>query len=138
MTERTYGCNDIALPYAAMKQLREAGQLNLGIDQAVAASVAQGDLMPKKQTVGAAFYFWSWIAVAVFLVSIYFSFTDSWWWFIPGIIAMRIIWGANKQGNAGNLMDLAMDDPDFYDKLRDKGLWLYQVEEDAAEPYLRN
>jgi hypothetical protein len=115
-----------------MVALRKAGKLNLGIERDVAARISMSPLNPKKSTAPLAFTFWNAAGFLVFLVSIYWSFTDRWWWFIPGIVAMIAILRANHTSNGQNLIDAAMADAIFYENVRKVGGWLYQMDADAA------
>jgi len=102
-----------------MLEMRKAGKLRLGVDNQIALKIAQSGLIPKNSSVSAALHMWSFVAIAV---SGYFSFTASWWWFIPGFIGMMVIHGANKSGNSENVLDTAERDPFLYEKLRAHGI----------------
>jgi len=119
-----------------MLQLRNAGLLNLGINNDLAIQIASTrGVAPRKTTASAAFHFWSWVAIGVFVLSIYLSFTKAWWWFILGFIGMSLIWKANKKGNSENLLDAAMIEGEFYERVRTFGGWLYQIEDGEAEKF---
>ena len=117
-----------------MSELSKAGLLNLGIDNILAARIASvRGLEPKTTTASAAFHFWSWVAMGLFIYSIYLSFTQSWWWFIPGFVVMNAIWKTNKKGNSENLLDAAMIDREFYERVRSMSGWLYELDGSEAE-----
>jgi hypothetical protein len=121
----------IKIPHADMVALRQAGVINLGIENELSATIAGvTNIGPKKTTAVAAFQFWNWIAVGIFAGSIYWSFTKSWWWFILGLIVMRAIWSANKKGNAENFLDAAMIDKEFYERILNLNGWMYQFNEE--------
>ena len=103
VTKKTFRCHDIDLPHADMVALRNAGQLNLGIDNELAAQISSHAIRPTKTTASAAFIFWNFIGFVVLGVSIYWSFTSNWWWFIVGLVAAFAVWGANRKGNSTNL-----------------------------------
>jgi hypothetical protein len=137
MSKQIFQCADVDLSHSQMVELRNSGKLNLGINNDVAAEIANtAGMGPTKTTSNAAFHFWSWVAIGSFGYSIYLSFTDSWWWFIVGLIAMSVIWKANKKGNSENVLDAAMIDEDFYNRVKDLGGWLYEMEENAASDFL--
>ncbi len=136
MDKRTFTCRDVSLTHSQMLELRNAGQLNLGINNDLATQISSlRGTGPRQTTASTAFHFWSWIAVGVFIYSIYLSFTSAWWWFIPGFVVMRIEWSANKKGTSENLLDAAMIDQDFYERVRTMGGWLYQMESSQAEKF---
>ena len=135
MTKKTFGCRDIDLPHADMVALRNAGELNLGIDNELATKISSQAIRPTKTTASAAFRFWNFVGFVVLGVSIYWSFTGSWWWFIAGLVAAFAVWGANRKGNSANLLDAAMADPAFYERVRSIGGWLYQIDEVRAAKY---
>jgi hypothetical protein len=124
----------LKIPHADMVALRQAGVINLGIENELSATIAGvTNIGPKKTTVVAAFQFWNWTAVGIFVGSIYWSFTKSWWWFIAGLIVMRVIWSANKKGNAENFLEAAILDNKFYDRVLAIDGWMYQFKEDDYE-----
>lgn len=105
--------------------------LNLGIDNAIAQNIsARKNAGPTKTTAVPAFHFWNWVAIAIFAGSVYWSFAQAWWWFIIGFVAMRVLWRANIAGNAENLLEAAMVDKEFYDKVLSIHGWQYQVSEE--------
>jgi hypothetical protein len=132
---KSFSCREVNLPYADMVALRNAGALNLGIDHEAAFQISAQKLGPAKTAVSGAFHFWNFIAMAAFGVSVYMSFTINWWWFLVGLVALFVIWNANKKGNATNLLDAAMVDPAFYERVRYIGGWLYQIDEGRAAKY---
>lgn len=132
--KKRYGCGEVSIDHPTLIRMRKEGTLQLGIDNALATHIANTPgAGPKRNTSSLAFHLYSWIAVGVFGYSIYLSFTSAWWWFIPGFFLMGIIWRANKSGNAENLLDAAMNDPEFYQRVREAGGWLYELEEADAE-----
>jgi hypothetical protein len=135
MTKKMFSCRDVNLPYPDMVALRNAGELNLGLDNEVAFQISAHALGPTKTTASAAFKFWNFIAMVVLGVGIYWSFSSNWWWFILGFVATYAIWETNKKGNSTNLLDAAMIDPAFYERVRNIGGWLYQIEESRAAQY---
>ena len=48
---------------------------------------------------------------------------------------MFAIHRANKKGTSQNLLDEAMTDKDFYERVREANGWLYELDEEEAEPY---
>jgi hypothetical protein len=134
---KTFYCSDIDLTHAQMLELRNAGSLNLGINDTLSANILiEKGIAPTSTTASAAFTFYNWIAVGIFIYSIYLSFTSNWWWFILGFLAKRVVWGANKKGGSENLLDAAMIDSEFYDRVKELGGWMYQMEESDAKKYL--
>jgi hypothetical protein len=119
------------IPHEDFIDYHKKGLLQLGVVNDLAAKLvdSKNPALKPKGTACAAFNFWSWVAVGVFGVSIYFSFVKNWWWFIVGFIAMQVIWKANKKGNAENYLDAAFNDPSFYDNVQSINGWIYQTEE---------
>lgn len=133
---KLYLAHQIDIPHETFLALRQAEKLRLGINNEIALKVTNSGLMPKGSNVQKAMGLWSWVAIGLFLGSVYLSFASAWWWFIPGFAVMMLIHRANKSANAENLLDLAMTDPAFYEKLRRLSVWQYQIAEDDAKPYL--
>ncbi|WP_152912659.1 hypothetical protein [Candidatus Rhodobacter oscarellae] len=133
--KRIFTTGEVIISHPEYVVLRQAGKVNLGIDNEVATKAIAAGAGPAKGGSAAAFHFYSWLAIGVFIVSIYFSLTSAWWWFIPGLIGMSVIWSANKSGNAGNLLDAAMYDEEFYERFRSAGIWQYEMAEEDAQKY---
>jgi len=109
----------ISIPHSAMLKLKQQGTLNLGMVDDVAVRIANNSgLTPKDKGTYRAMHFWSWVSVGQFLYSIYWSFTGTWWVFIPSFILMGAIHKANKKGTSQNLLVEAERDKKFYDKVR--------------------
>lgn len=133
--KRVFTAAEVAIKHKDYVALRKSGRVNLGIDNETAAKAIAAGAGPSKGGSAAAFHFYSWLAVGVFAVSLYFSFTKAWWWFIAGLVAMSAIWSANKSGNAANLLDAAMYDEEFYERFRSAGIWRYEMDEEEAQKY---
>lgn len=133
--KRVFSTDDVAISHPDYIALQKAGRVNLGIDNETATKAIAAGAGPTKGGSSAAFHFYSWLALGVFVVSIYFSFTIAWWWFILGLIVMSTIWSANKKGVAGNLLDAAMYDEEFYERFRSAGVWQYEMSEEDAQRY---
>ena len=116
----------VFLPHCEVTSLRAKGMLNLGIENDLALNVTANDRI---RSASAAFHFWSWIAIGIFIGSVYWSFTKDWWWFIIGFFLMRLVWKANTKGTAENLLEKAMVDKEFYDRVLAMEGWMYQVDE---------
>ena len=48
---------------------------------------------------------------------------------------MRIIWGANKKDGSENILDAALSDSEFYERVRQLSGWIYKIEESEAEKH---
>jgi hypothetical protein len=125
------------LPHEHMVTLSQQGILQLGINNANAVDISSNkNLKPTKTTASAAFLLWSWVGFGILGYSIYLSFTDAWWYFIPGVVIWQIIWRANKKGNAQNLIDAALIDENFYTKISNLNGWIYQCTEEKI-PHIK-
>lgn len=136
MSKVVYSGSELALPHAKMVELRRQGKLNLGMDDAVALKLEAMGLKPKG-TASAAFAFYKLAALGVFALGLYWAYTSAWWWGVLGLIAMTIVWNANRTGHAQNLLDAAMDDAQFYERVRELNGWRYQIDKEAAAGFLR-
>jgi hypothetical protein len=93
-------------------------------------------LQPKKTAAAFAFVFWFVVAIAILIYAMYLSFTHRWWWLPLGLFAAAGIIRANSSAGTSNLLDAAMVDSDFYEKIAQHDGWLYRMNEEDAEPYL--
>jgi hypothetical protein len=127
---------DVRLPHSDVVRLRKEGKLQLGISKSAAEQISSSpNLKPTKTTAAAAFKFWVVVALLGFAYSIYLSFTSNWWWFLVGLLALTAITRANSSANQSNLLDAAMVDPEFYEKIAERGGWIYRMSEADAEPF---
>lgn len=133
---KTFSSQEVTLTHQQMLEMRKAGILSLGINHDLASQITESKLYsPKKTTARAAFRFWNLVGVMGFLYTIYLSFTEHWWWFLIGFVAMGVLGNANRKGNSENLLDAATIDSEFYEQVRTLGGWLYQLEEAEANKY---
>lgn len=133
--KRVFTADEVSISHPEYVTLRKSGRVNLGMDNETAAKAISVGAGPSKGGSSAAFHFYSWLAIGVLVVSIYFSFTSAWWWFIPGLIVMSMIWSANKNGSSDNILDAAMYDEEFYERFRTGGIWQYEMAEEDAQRY---
>ncbi|WP_404559391.1 hypothetical protein [Bradyrhizobium ottawaense] len=135
MTKVILDCRTINLSHDQMISLRKSGHLNLGIDNNLAAQISAARAGSKMTSASTAHTFWRLAALAVVIGGIYLSVTSHWWWFIVGIIGAIVISRANQSANAENVLDAAMIDRDFYDRVRKINGWQYQIDEAEAQRY---
>jgi len=130
--------NELHIPHEDLERLRSEGRLRLGVDNQYALQAFAKGLGPTKTTANVAGHFYNIVAVGIFITSVYFSFTNAWWWFIPGFFGMRAIWKANKKATVDNYLDAAFHDRAFYERFRKDGAWLYEVDEDVAKEFAQS
>jgi len=124
--ENPIDSKDCHLPHDSMLKLHKLGILRLGINSSLATEISTNKyLKPTKTTASAAFLFWNWVGFAIFGYSIYLSVTNHWWNFLIGFFIWQLIWRGSKRGNSENLLDAAIVDKDFYEKILDIDGWLY-------------
>ncbi len=117
------------LVFDEVTNLYKQGKLQLGIDNSIAASLANN--LKIERNVSAAFHLYNWIAVGVIFYSIYLSFTVHWWYFIVGLFIASIIWRSNKKGNAENIVNTAIKDQGLYNSILALNGWIYMIDEDT-------
>ena len=136
MTRRVFTCDEVSIRHEQLLSLCSAGDLKLGINDDVSTQILNTPgAGPSVTTANAAGHLWNWIAFGTLIYSVYLSFSWHWWAFIPGIIVMRSIYGANKLSNSQNYLDAAMVDEDFYNRICSAGVWLYEMEPELAAKY---
>lgn len=136
MTKWVYRCDEVTLTHPQMVELRNAGHLNLGIDNNVVEQIARiRGLNPNQSSASLPFIFWGLVSLGGLAYSIYLSFTSNWWWCIIGIIGFLIVGGANRRSYSESYLDVAMVDPTFYERVRAIGGWQYQIEESVVDNY---
>jgi hypothetical protein len=133
---KDFTADEVHISHSDVVRLRNEGKLRLGISRSAADQISSSrDLQPRKTTAGAAFKFWIVVALLAFLYSIYLSFTSHWWWFLVGLVVLTVIVRSNSTANQANLLDAAMVDERFYDKVAELAGWLYRMNEEDAEPF---
>lgn len=138
MPNRVYTCLEISLPHADMLALKRAGDLTLGIGNDTALRISQTPaLKPAGISFARSANARNWIAVAIFLGSVYLSFIDEWWHVLFGLATMLILGKNTKKLNIEKILVAAEIDPVFYDSVRASGDWLYRIDEAKAAPFLK-
>lgn len=131
-----YTVDDVDIPYDELRDLRKRGKINLGIGSQDALALLLHSRGPTKTPVHLAAHLFTWLAIAVFVASVYSSFTVAWWLFIPGFVSMRVIWRATKKALPDNYLFAAMVDKEFYETGCLLGVWQYQMHPEDAAPFL--
>jgi hypothetical protein len=54
---------------------------------------------------------------------------------LVGLVASTIVIRSNSSANQANLLDAAMIDADFYERMAQAGVWIYKMSEEDAQPY---
>jgi hypothetical protein len=133
---KEFASEDVRIPHEDFVRLRTDGKLLLGISRSNADQISSYNaLKPRKSAAAAAFKFWIITALLGLLYSIYLSFTAHWWWFLVGLVASTIVIRSNSSANQANLLDAAMIDADFYERMAQAGVWIYKMSEEDAQPY---
>lgn len=57
------------------------------------------------------------------------SFTQKWWAFIPGLMISGLWFNINSKSNQENLLIAAENDRAFYEEIRMKNGWIYEIDE---------
>ena len=133
---KIYSCNELNVSHKQLLNLRDNNQARLIIDNILAI-----DILTKKHLRPGNSYLYTFLLLSIFAIgvlgfSIYLSFSNSWWWFIPGILISFIIWNANRKSVSDNLVDEALRDESFYDKIKKIKGWMYQIDPNDAKKYL--
>ena len=138
MAKQLYSCDEVVLSHERVVELREAGDLNLGIDNDFSARLAQEKgLGPKKTTANAAFHFWNLVTFGVFAYTLYLSFIDAWWWGVLGFVGCVWYYRMNKRGNADNYLHAVIIGEEFYKRVQAVNGWIYELGEEALKEKLK-
>jgi len=134
MAKKTLYGNDLKLTHAQMVELRSADLLNLGINDDVSEQILNASgIGPQTTTACAAFRFFKYVSLGILGYSTYLGFTRNWGWILAGLFVTSIIWQANKKGGSENLLDAAMIDSEFYERVQKLNGWIYEVEESEID-----
>tara|TARA_Y100000389_G_scaffold7060_1_gene6789 strand:- start:98 stop:514 length:417 start_codon:yes stop_codon:yes gene_type:complete len=135
---REYIEGKLSIPYDDMIELKNEGRLELGLENHIATQLildaSKYGISLEKSVIGAG-HFWSWVAVGLFIYSLYLSYASAWWWFILGFIMMSSIHKANRKSNSENILEQALRDKTMYEQIREADLWMYLTSEDIANKY---
>jgi len=119
--------------YEDLRELVDKRVVTLQLSEASAMAISNaGGIGAKGSGSSAAFHFYNWLGLGVFVGSIYFSVTYAWWSFVPGFLIWRVIWNANKKGNIENQVADGYRDRDFYELINAHNGWAFLIEEDRA------
>ena len=133
---KIYSCNELNISHNQLLKLRDNNQARLIIDNILAIDILTKNHLRPGNTYLYTFLILSIFAIGVLGFSIYLSFSNSWWWFIPGILISFIIWNANRKSVSDNLVDEALRDESFYNKIKKIKGWMYQIDPNDAKKYL--
>ena len=133
---KIYNCNEVNISHKQLLKLRDNNQARLIIDNILAIDILTKNHLRPGNTYLYTFLILSIFAIGVLGFSIYLSFSNSWWWFIPGILISFIIWNANRKSVSDNLVDEALRDESFYNKIKKIKGWMYQIDPNDAKKYL--
>tara|TARA_B100000767_G_scaffold266846_1_gene284798 strand:- start:83 stop:490 length:408 start_codon:yes stop_codon:yes gene_type:complete len=133
---KLYFCKEIDISYEQFLMLKENNKVLLIIDNILAIDILTKRALRPGNTYLYTFLIFSLIAIGTLIYSIYLSFSSSWWWFIPGVFFSFITWEGNRKSVANNLIDEALRDGNFYDKIKKIQGWIYRMDEHEAKKYL--
>jgi hypothetical protein len=137
MTKWNYKCDEVSLTHDQMLELNKDGLLNLSIKVSLEKQIEQlGDQSGLKNTTSKyGFTRKHGIASGVLGLSVFFSLTDdSHWWIFGLIVALIIIF--YKPGTTEKLIDLGMKDEEFFEKVKEMGGWIFNIEEGKEKDFL--
>ena len=130
-----YG-SEVDISHAQYVKLAKDNKCQLMLGHDIAAKIAESpNLQPKKKGSSAAYKLWDLVIWAGLIYSVYLSFTSEWWFFIIGIISAGALFNINNKSTAENYLLDAVNDSQFYDKIKLMGGWLYKMEEDVAKQF---
>lgn len=133
---KLYTSDEVTIRHDELVRLRRENKVSLGIGVTTAEKISLSrDVSPTKTTAASAYKFWQCAAALGLLYSVYLSFTAHWWWFIVGIVCALIVSKAAMRANQTNLIDAAMIDPEFYERVARLGGWCFHMAEADAEPF---
>ena len=136
MTIWQHSCDDVNLTHDQMIELHKDGFLKLSILPSLETQIERlAKKYFKKITSGYELTSRHVIAFGVLGVSVYFGINDSFGWLVLGLVAAVII-VLGKSGNTEKLIDLAMRDAEFFNRVRDVKGWIFHIEEDKGKEYL--
>tara|TARA_B110000238_G_C15898084_1_gene340733 strand:+ start:252 stop:662 length:411 start_codon:yes stop_codon:yes gene_type:complete len=133
---KLYFSKDIEISFDQLLKLKEDNKISLTIDNVLAIDILTKRALRPGNTYLYTFVVFSFCAIGALIYSIYLSFTNSWWWFIPGFFISFSIWEGNRKSVAKNLIEEALRDENFYDRIKKIQGWAYRMEENDAKKYL--
>ena len=133
---KLYFSKDIEISFNQLVKLKEDNKISLTIDNVLAIDILTKRALRPGNTYLYTFVVFSCCAIGALIYSIYLSFTNLWWWFIPGFFISFSIWEGNRKSVAKNLIEEALRDENFYDRIKKIQGWAYRMEENDAKKYL--
>ena len=136
MTKWNFQSDEVNLTHDQMVELNKEGSLNLiivdslekqidSLAQNESKNISSGYKLTKRKI----------IALGVLGVSFYFGINESWGWLGIGLIAAVII-VLKKENNNTNIIDLAIKDAEFFERVKEMKGWTFQIEEGKEKEYL--
>ena len=137
MTKWNYRCDEVNLTYDQMLELKKAGLLNLSIEASIEKQIEKlyDESCLKNTTPKYSFTRKHWVALGILGLSGYFSVTDdSPWWFFGLVAALIIIF--YKQDITEKIIELGMNDEEFFEKVKEIEGWKFSIEEGNEKEFL--
>ena len=120
------------LPYKDVVNLKNDGSLELRIDSYSTLSV----LIQGRSNLGGKGWHWfmlifdSLLTALTLGFTIYSSVTGNWWWFLIGLLIVPIFW-QNTSTTAQEIVEKALKDEAFYNRIAHIQGWFYVIEEET-------
>ena len=136
MTKWKRQCHEVNLTHDQMIVLNKDGSLNLKIEPSLENKIlelAKNDL--KKITWGYKFTTGHIVALGILSISVYAAIIES-WVFILGLVFAVAMIVKDKTVNTEKLVDLAMKDANFFEKVKEIEGWIFLIEEYKEKEYL--
>ena len=133
---KLYFCDDVNISYDQLIKLNDNKKFSLNIDNILAINILSKAELRPGNTYLYTFVIFTCFAIGILIYSIYLSFINAWWWFIPGIFISFILWNGNRKSVSNNLTDEALRDRNFYDRIKKIKGWVYKMDENEAKKYL--
>lgn len=129
---------ELKISYDEFVRLIRNSQVLLGISDNDATHICENPhLAPKETSARAAMIFFKYLNICILIFSLYLSFKYHWWYILTGIVFIGVTSGGEKRGNSSNILQAAIIDEPFYERVADLGCWVYKMPIEVAESYRR-
>ena len=135
--DRYYACGEVSVPWPAMREAQQSGKLALALDENLAPHIASNlsQFTSARSAIGAAFKFWGCVLFIRLCLSVYLAVVSAWWWALAGVVSSALVWAMHRKGTAQNLLQSAMDAPEFYECVRMQRGWPYKLDDETARKF---
>ena len=137
MTDKFISSRDYYISIEQARAYASLGKLKIGIDRTTGQHLTNNQSVLRLaddakllKSAWRAHNFWTYVMVGYFILTIYLSFTNAWWWFLIGLVSLPFLNSMIVKSNEENLLDILIKDEGLYSAMFKAKRLNYLVDEE--------